>query len=172
LGALDGIPFTYAGNLTGLTTGNSGVTGSNNWVMQWNSGAGNFTVIGIQNCGSNGCVTSTLSPAATVNANAFNNVPVSGWANSYGGNLNIPPTGSPHTASDSVFYYTQSTVIPGTTALTLYCLSQCPTGAQLTAYSGGGSTPFANGTDSQWFSAPDLAHTVSYTFGSTSLLDS
>ena len=172
LGALDGIPFTYGGDLTGLTTGNSNVTGFNNWVMQWNSGAGNFTIVGIQNCGNNGCVTSTLSPAATVNTNAFNTVPVSGWANSYGGNMNIPPTGSPHAASDAVFYYTQTTVVPGTTALTLYCLNQCPTGAQLAAYSGGGSTPFANGTDSQWFSAPDLAHTVSYTFSSAGLTDS
>ena len=172
LGALDGIPFTYGGDLTGLTTGNSNVTGFNNWVIQWNSGAGNFTIVGIQNCGNNGCVTSTLSPVATVNADAFDTVPVSGWANSYGGNMNIPPTGSPHAAGDAVFYYTQTTVIPGTTALTLYCLSQCPTGAQLTAYSGGGSTPFANGTDSQWFSAPDLAHTVSYTFSSAGLTDS
>ena len=172
LGALDGIPFTYGGDLTGLTTGNSNVTGFNNWVMQWNSGAGNFTIVGIQNCGNNGCVTSTLSPVATVNADAFDTVPVSGWANSYGGNMNIPPTGSPHAASDAVFYYTQTTVVPGTTALTLYCLNQCPTGAQLTAYSAGGSTPFANGTDSQWFSAPDLAHTVSYTFSSAGLTDS
>ena len=172
LGALDGIPFTYGGDLTGLTAGNSNVTGFNNWVMQWNSGAGNFTIVGIQNCGNNGCVTSTLSPVATVNADAFDTVPVSGWANSYGGNMNIPPTGSPHAASDAVFYYTQTTVVPGTTALTLYCLNQCPTGAQLTAYSAGGSTPFANGTDSQWFSAPDLAHTVSYTFSSAGLTDS
>ena len=172
LGALDGIPFTYGGDLTGLTTGNSNVAGFNNWVMQWNSDAGNFTVVGIQNCGNNGCVTSTLSPAATVNANAFNTVPVSGWANSYGGNMNIPPTGAAHAAGDAVFYYTQTTVIPGTAALTLSCLSQCPTGAQLAAYSGGGSTPFASGTDSQWFSAPDLAHTVSYTFSSASLTDS
>ena len=172
LSALDGIPFTYGGDLTGLTTGNSNVTGYNNWVMQWNSGAGDFTVVGIQNCGNNGCVTSTLTPAATVNANAFNTMPVSGWANSYGGNMNIPPTGAPHAEGDAVYYYTQTTVIPGTASLSLSCLSQCPTGAQLTAYSGGGSTPFANGTDSQWFSAPDLAHTVSYTFGAASLTDS
>ena len=37
LGALDGIPFTYGADLTGLTSGNSAVTGFNNWVMQWNS---------------------------------------------------------------------------------------------------------------------------------------
>ena len=172
LGALDGIPFTYGGDLTGRTTGNPNVTGFNNWVMQWSSAAGNFTVVGIQSCGNNGCISSTLSPAATVNASAFNSVPVSGWANSYGGNINIPPTGAPHAAGDSVFYYTQSTVVPGSTSLTLQCLSQCPTGAQLTTYSGGGSTPFANGTDTQWFSAPDMAHTVSYTFGTTGLVDS
>jgi len=172
LGALDGIPFNYGGDLTGITTGNPNVSGFNNWVMQWSSAAGAFKVVGIQSCGNNGCVTSTLSPAATVNANAFNTVPVSGWANSYGGNINIPPTQSPHTAGDAVFYYTQSTVIPGAAALSLHCLNQCPTGAQLTAYSGGGSTPFANGTGTQWFSAPDLAHTVSYTFSAAGLVDS
>lgn len=171
LGALDGIPLNYGGDLTGITTGNPSVTGFNNWVMQWNSAAGTFEVIGILSCGNNGCVTSKLSPVATVNANAFNTVPVSGWANSYGGNINIPPTGSPHAAGDAVFYYTQSTVVPGSTALSLYCLNQCPTGAQLAAYSGGGSTPFANGTGTQWFSAPDLAHTVSYTFGTAGLVD-
>lgn len=171
LGALDGIPLNYGGDLTGVTTGNPSVTGFNNWVMQWSSAAGTFEVVGTLSCGNNGCVTSKLSPAATVNANAFNTVPVSGWASSYGGNINIPPTGSPHAAGDAVFYYTQSSVIPGSTALSLYCLNQCPTGAQLAAYSSGGPTPFANGTGTQWFSAPDLAHTVSYTFSTAGLLD-
>jgi hypothetical protein len=171
LGALDGIPLSYGGNLTGITSGNPNVTGFNNWVLQWSSAAGTFEVVGIQNCGSNGCFTSKLSPTATVNANAFNTVPVSGWANSYGGNINIPPTGSAHVAGDAVFYYTQSTVTPGSSALSLYCLNQCPTGAQLAAYSSGGATPFSNGTGTQWFSAPDLAHTVSYTFGAAGLVD-
>ncbi len=172
LAALDGIAFSYWADLTGLTTGNAQVTGVNNWMMQWNSTPGNFTVVGIQNCGSNGCVITAVSPAATVNASAFNTQPISGWANSYGGNINIPPTTAPHASTDAVFYYTQSTIVPGTASLTLHCLNQCPTGAQLTAYSGNtASTPFANGTDSQWFSAPDAAHTVSYTFGATGLVD-
>ena len=98
LDALDGIPFTYGADLTGLTSGNSAVTGVNNWVMQWNSAAANFTVVGIQNCTDNGCVTSAVCPVATVNSTAFNAVPISGWANSYGGNMNIPSTGSPHAA--------------------------------------------------------------------------
>lgn len=172
LGSLDSIPFTYDADLTGVTTGNDAVTGINNWVMQWNSAAGDFTVIGIQTCADNGCVTSTISPAATVNAAAFNAVPISGWANSYGGNINIPPTGSAHAAADAVFYYTQSTVIPGTATLALYCLSQCPTAAQLAGYASTSlATPFANGTDSQWFSAPNSAGTVTYSFTANGLLD-
>lgn len=172
LGALDGIPFTYGGDLTGLTSGNPAVTGADNWVMQWSSSGGDFTVVGIQTCNNNGCLTSAVSPVATVTATAFNTIPVSGYANSYGGNINIPPTGSPHASADAVFYYDQSTVIPGGTALTLYCLSQCPTGAQLAGYSNSTlTTPFANGTDMQWTSAPSAANTVSYTFGAGGLVD-
>jgi len=172
LGALDGIPLTYGADLTGLATGNPSVTGVNNWVMQWNSAGGNFIVVGIQNCGNNGCVTSAVSPVATVDLSAFNTVPISGWANSYGGNINIPPTGSPHAAGDAVFYYNQSTVIPGTAALTLYCLNQCPTAAQLAGYSTASlTTPYANGTDTQWFSAPNSSNTVTYSFGAGGLLD-
>jgi hypothetical protein len=173
LGALDGIPITSGADLTGLTSGNAAVTGANNWVIQWNSSGGAFTVVGRQSCDSNGCVTSAVNPVATVNASAFNTIPISGYANSYGGNLNIPPTGSPHTAADAVFYYNQSTLIPGgAIALTLYCLSQCPTGAQLTGYSGATlTTPFANGTDTQWFSAPSIANSVPYTFGAGGLMD-
>lgn len=172
LGALDGIPFTFNSDLTGLTTGNGSVTGWNNWVMQWNSTPGNFTVVGIQTCSNSGCVTSAISPVATVNAGAFNSTPISGWANSYGGSINMPPTGSPHAAADTVFYYNQATVVPGTAALTLYCLNQCPTAAQVAGYSNSSlTTPFANGTDTQWFSAPDSAHTVTYTFGGSGLQD-
>jgi hypothetical protein len=172
LGALDGIPFTYSADLTGLTTGNAAVTGVNNWMMQWDSADGNFTVVGFQSCDNNGCVTSTLAPA-TVNSNAFNTVPVSGWANSYGGSINIPSTGSPHAASDAVYYYNQTTVVPGTAALTLYCLNQCPTAAQLAGYASASlTTPYANGTDAQWFSAPTSVNTVTYTFGTAGLLDS
>ena len=172
LNSLDGIPFTFSYDLTGLTTGNASVTGPNNWVMQWSAANQDFTVVGIQTCGNNGCVVSTLSPAATVNAAAFNSIPVSGYANSYGGNISIPPTGGPHASADAVYYYTQSTVIPGSAALTLYCLSQCPTAAQLAGYSNTSrTTPFANGTDMQWFSAPNSGNTVTYTFSAGGLLD-
>jgi hypothetical protein len=174
LGTIDGIPFTFGGDLTGLTTGNSSVTGWGNWVIQWSTASQSFSVVGSQNCGSNGCVTSTINPAATVNAAAFNSSPISGFANSYGGNINIPPTGSPHAAADTVNYYNQSTVVPGSASLTLYCLNQCPTTAQLAAFSTGSSstTPFGNGTDQQWFSAPGSANTVTYAFAAAGLMES
>lgn len=174
LASLDKIPFVYSGDLTGLTSGNSAVTGIDNWVIQWDATSSSFSVVGIQVCSMNsGCVTTSLSPAATVTSTAFDSVPISGWANSYGGNINIPPTGSPHGSSDAVVYYNQSSVVPGTVALDLYCLNQCPTAAQIQSYNPNSqsSTPYANGTDTQWFSAPDMAHTVSYSFNASGLVD-
>ncbi len=56
LNSLDGIPFTFSYDLTGLTTGNASVTGPNNWVLQWSATNQDFTVVGIQTCGNNGCV--------------------------------------------------------------------------------------------------------------------
>ena len=171
LGALDGIPFSVGADLTGLTD-NVAVSGFQNWQMQWSSGTNSFTVVGTQQCSSNGCVTTPVSPAATVSASAFANAPISGWAQAYGGNVNIPPTGSPHAASDTVYYYAQSTVVPGSAPLALYCLSQCPTAASLAAFTAGNaqSTPYGNGTGQQWYSAA-AANTVSYSFDAGGLED-
>src|SRR5450631_3844398 len=71
LDALDGIPFSFGGDLTGLTSGNSAVTGFQNWELQWNSSNQTFTVTGTQQCSNNGCVFSALTPVATVDASAF-----------------------------------------------------------------------------------------------------
>jgi len=174
LGALDGIPFSVGYDLTGLTSGNSIVTGANDWMIQWNSASANFTVVGIQSCSNNGCVVTNVTPVATVNAGAFDAIAISGFANSYGGNITIPPTsgGAAHAAGDPIFYFTQTAIVPGTSVPTLYCLNQCPTATQLAGFSNGTlSTPFANGTDSQWFSAPNSSGTVTYTFGVSGLLD-
>lgn len=171
LGALDSIPVSVSADLTGLTD-SSAVSGFQNWQLQWSSATQSFTVIGMQQCDSNGCVTTPISPAANVNADAFDNAPISGWAQAYGGSVNIPPTGAPHAAADSVYYYAQSTVVPGSTSLALYCLSQCPTAASLTAFSAGDAqaTPYGNGTGQQWYSAA-AANTVSYSFDGGGLED-
>jgi hypothetical protein len=175
LDALSGIPFTVGGiDLTGLTS--PALTpppgGNWQWQLQWSSANQAFTVIGTQQCGNNGCVITAVDPAATVSADAFDHTPLSGWADSYGGSINIPPTGIPHLASDAVYYYLQSTVIPGSAALSLQCLSQCPTAAALAAFPVGNaqSSPFGNNTDQQWFSAP-AANTVSYSFDAGGLED-
>ena len=177
LGALDGIPFSFNADLTNQTSDTTAVSGWNNWIAQWSTANQAFTVTGIQACGSNGCVPSALAGGvtATINASFLNTNPVMGWSDSFGGNLNIPATGVAHTVADHVYYYTQSTVIPGSNGAptALYCLSQCPTAAALAAFPGGGSSasPFGNSTAQQWFSAPS-ANTVSYTFGATGLLES
>lgn len=172
LHSLDGIPIMVGTDLTGQTTGNPAVTGFQQWQIQWSSATQAFTVTGSQQCGNNGCVVTTISPAATVNAGSFNLMPISGWANSYGGSINIPPTGTAHQDGDAVNYYEQATVVPGTAALGLYCLNQCPTAAALAAFQNGNgqSTPYGNGTAQQWFSAP-AANTVVYGFDAGGLED-
>jgi hypothetical protein len=171
LGALDSIPVSVSADLTGLTD-SVAVSGFQNWQLQWSSAAHAFTVVGVQQCGQNGCVSTPVSPAANVLADAFDNAPITGWAQAYGGSINIPPTGSPHTAADSVFYYSQSTVVPGSTSLALYCLSQCPTAASLAAFTAGNAqaTPYGNGTAQQWYSAM-AANTVAYSFDAGGLQD-
>jgi hypothetical protein len=172
LDSLNNLPFSFGTDMTGRTN-NTAVSGFQNWQVQWSSATHSLSVIGTQQCGSSGCVTTPISPVATVNAGAFNNEPISGWADSYGGSINIPPTGAPHTAADTVYYYLQSTVVPGSASVALYCLSQCPTAASLTAFQAGTaqSSPFGNGTDQQWFSAA-AANTVSYSFDAGGLEDS
>lgn len=172
LDSLNNIPLSFGADLSGRTD-NPAVSGFQNWQLQWSSATQTFTVIGTQQCGPNGCATTPLVPVATVNANAFDNEPISGWADAYGGSINIPPTGAAHTAADTVNYYVQSTVVPGSTALTLYCLSQCPTAVSLAAFQAGSAqtSPYGNGTDQQWFMAAAV-NTVAYSFDAGGLEDS
>jgi hypothetical protein len=178
LGDLDGIPFTIGADLSANTTP-AVAAGWNNWVVQWSSQAGTFTVVGVQVCGSNGCQSSAVNPVSVITAAYVNTTPLAGWADSFGGNLTIPPApGASHLASDPIYYYAQSTVIPGSVGAPagLNCLSQCPSAAQLASFTApnaaSSTTPFGNSTDQQWFSAPNVADTVTYTFGANGLLES
>ena len=194
LDAMDGIPFNIGFNFSQVTfpgaTPAALAVGFNNWVMVWNKG-GNphayFIVTGTQDCsGANGCVVADLAGGPVdLPTSAFKDQPISGFSNSFGGNLNIPFTGSNHAGADAVNIYTQSAVFPGDTGLTLYCLSQCPTtgsiGTDTTANTfkkspkmanGTGYSYFGNNTGQQFFfAAPDPNNTppntvrkVSYTF--------
>ena len=174
LDALNGIPITINADLTGLTSGNSAVTGFQNWQLQWSTANQPFTVTGTQTCGGNiGCVVTALSPVASGQRRCIRQRrQCPALPDSYGGNINIPQTGAPHAASDAVYFYLQSTVIPGSAALNLQCLSQCPTATALAAFAVGNSqsTPFGNSTDQQWFSASS-ANTVTYSFDGGGLED-
>lgn len=176
LSAMSGIPFTWFGNLAGLTT-STAVTaiGTANWQMQWNNSGANFTVTGVQSCGSNGCTLTTVTPVA-VNAGAFNNIPLSGWSDSFGGSINIPSSTGDHVSTDAVNYFSQSTVIPGSAGAptALNCLSNCPDAtsvAAANAFTGstGAPSPFGGTTATQWFSAPSVGNTISYTFDASGL---
>ena len=170
LAAMDGIPFSFWGNLTGMTSGNAAVTGSGNWQMQWDNTNSQFVVIGTQTCGNNGCVLSSISPVANVNSGAFSTIPISGWSDSFGGNINIPPTSSAHTGADAVNYFTQSDVIPGdaNAPTALYCLSNCPTATSVANFTGSNS-PFDSTTATQWNSG---TVSVTYSFGNAGLQES
>ncbi len=169
LAAMDGIPFTFYGDLTGQT-GNNTISGFGNWQMQWNNSSSTFSVTGKQTCGNKGCVLSSISPTATVTGVMLNGLPIAGWSDSFGGNINIPPTGSAHTGTDAVNYYSQSAVIPGdvNAPSALYCLSNCPTAASLVnfATNNGNVTPFDSTTAQQWGWG---STSVTYSFDATGL---
>ncbi len=161
LGALDGIPFVFNGDL-GAASGSTYSWG--NWQVVWASNPGGFTLIGQQSCGNNGCVISQINPPVVLTAAAMNSVAINAWSDAFGGNITIPPgTGSTHAASDSISYYTQQTVVPGAQGApsSLVCLSQCPDAGSLTGFPGG--SPFNSQTAQQWYSAQS-GNTVSYTF--------
>jgi hypothetical protein len=168
LAAMDGIPFNFWGDLTGKTSDSSLTTGS--WQMQWDNANSQFVVIGTQTCGSNGCTQTALNPTATVNTTAFNNTPISGWSDSFGGNINIPPTNAAHASNDNVYFYTQADVVPGdvNAPAALYCLNNCPTAASLGGFTGNNS-PYDSATATQWNSGTT---TVQYGFGGSGLTES
>jgi len=182
--ALDGIPFSFGGNLSStptngalLVAGTLPVSGWQNWVVQWNHTSQSFTVTGYQVCNNGPCVTTSINTLVTIDSNALSNTPINGWSDSDGGNISIPSTGIAHADADPVYYYTQSTVTPGSSGepTALYCLSQCPTAAALSAFATGGNSsasPFGAGTGQQWFSAPSAASTVTYAFGASGLTES
>lgn len=172
LSEMSGIPFMFYGDMTGKVTGDTtNVTGWGQWQMQWNNTtgtAGNFTVIGKQTCGSSSCAIKNISTTTTVNSGAFNGLPISGWSDAFGGSIDIPPSvGTDHINTEPVNYYSQSIVVPGSTALTLYCLSNCPDATSVAAANANTvSVPFSTATAQQWGYALNstTGGTVTYSF--------
>ena len=172
LAAMDGIPFNFWGDLTGLTTNPLPSNSTNSWMMQWDNANSRFVVVGYQVCGNSGCTVTSITPTSVLTT-AFNNLPISGWANSFGGNITIPPNSgnTAHTGVDAVNYYSQSDVIPGSTGAptALHCLNNCPTSADMSAFNtGSASSPYNSSTTTQWGTG---TVSVAYTFGGNGLAD-
>jgi len=172
---------------TCIANNNVTPTDYNNWVIQWDktladpagaAGKGNFKLVGVQYCGSSGCSTSTFTNAIPLKSR-FANQPLSAWSNSMGP-INIPlATGNTvgggnnntalHQNSDPIYYFTQSVVVPSSSTLNLQCLSNCPTAADIAAMTSNPTvSPFKSGTTTQSGAGTSV---VSYTFGTTGLLD-
>lgn len=169
LADMDGIPFSFSGDLTGQTTGNVSVTGFGDWQMHWDATTGKFIVTGQQSCGTNGCVMTSLSPTATVTGTLFETMPIAGWSDAFGGNINIPPTSSAHAGTDGVYFYSQAQVIPGSAGApgALYCVSNCPTAASIDNFVNNGvpSSPFDPTTATQWGGSGSVSVTYSFDSG-------
>jgi hypothetical protein len=148
LADMDGIPFFTWTDLSS-TNNSSTVTGSQNWQMHWDNANGQFVVTGMQDCSNGPCVVTSISPAVAINTGALAGVPLSGWSDAFGGNIDIPIAGgSNHAGTDPVYYYSQSQVIPGSSSApsALYCVSNCPTAASIGSFKTGGGSPFDSGT--------------------------
>jgi hypothetical protein len=173
LTAMDGVPFTFWGNLQNQTDDSSGTINAatfGSWEMHWDNANSRFVVTGSQVCNNGPCTLNALPTPANVTGTIFDTNPIQGWSQSFGGNINIPANGSAHGGVDEVDYYTQSDVIPGSAALTLHCLSNCPTAAAMVNFNGGSAaSPFDPTTATQWNSG---SVSINYTFDGTGLVDS
>ncbi|MEX8509333.1 MAG: hypothetical protein AB3X37_01045 [Leptothrix ochracea] len=176
LDAVDGIPMFFWGNLSDPTnpqaslTDNPSVTGFNTWQAHWDKTTAAVYVTGKQSCNPTGCVVASVTPAAKIGAAALAGMPLSGWSDAVGGNVNVPSTGVAHVGTDSVTYYTQNVVLPGSAGAPtdFYCMSNCPTAASLAAFTGMNG-PFGSGTGQQWMYG---AQSVHYTFDGSGLKES
>lgn len=176
LADMDGIPFYFGADLTSKTSGGSPTpSGWGNWQAHWDNANTHFVVTGSQVCGQTGCSLTSMTTPAVITPSALIAMPMSGWSDSFGGNINIPPKGSNYTGTDPVYYFTQALVIPGSQGAptSLVCLSNCPDATSVAAaiaYSTGTvPSPFNLATANQWFWAPGSANTVTYAYGSTGL---
>lgn len=137
--------------------------------VAWNGEA--FAVVGMMNCGNNGCVSQDLSGVNPMPVSAFNQQGgLRGWSQALGGEVFIPVGPGVMTLAGAapVLLREQSLVYPtGMGDLgTLECLSNCPTPASIQAFLDGQSqTPFGS-TAFNWMPS---SSTVDYTLTNGSL---
>ncbi len=198
LDKLAGIPFNMGGEGCKLVYGGNGVPGSGaatmpdgynctnsqndfqNWTARWNATTAVFELVGYQSCQPGSpCMQTSFAPV-TVQQD-LSAMPLNGWSDALGPVVIAPVSSTAvigHPGADAnviAVYYTQSVVLPGVALpgsppppTDLYCLSNCPTSADITAFlAGPQTTPYATPTDHQWGGLG--ASQVHYTFDSGGL---
>lgn len=122
----------------------AGAPNNTYYEAYWDDTTATFYVTGVVACGAGGCQTAVLPlPQAVSPAFWIRLGGVQAWSRSFGGDLYIDLTGAAvplASAQVPVVYRAASTVYPGAFPATLYCLSNCPTAASLSAYFAPGSS--------------------------------
>jgi hypothetical protein len=111
------------------------------YVMYWDEASGKFIATAEMQCSQNGCQTNNLARPQALDPSLWASVGgvLQGFSQSLGGNLSIDLSavnGALNSAAITVVYDEQALVYPNDPTLpaTLYCASNCPTGASLQAY--------------------------------------
>ena len=134
---IDQIPFMTWINQVGT----SGLPDAQTqYVFHWDDAASMFIATGEMQCGGNGCNTANLASPVSVDPSFFASLGgVHGSSQSLGGDLFVDLSGlsgSINSASTTVVYHVQDIVYPddANKPATLYCISNCPSAASLSAY--------------------------------------
>jgi hypothetical protein len=167
LHAMDKIKFT---TFVDMNANNffAGATPNVQYEVYWDDAAGHFIATGRMNCGPNGCQTENLpSPEIVSLAYWFSRGGAQGWSQSLGGEvfINLQGVSDPvDSAAVQVVYRAQDLVYPADLPATLFCVSNCPTGASMAAYFAPGATldsPFVASSYNNWQPTPG-ASVVTY----------
>ncbi len=149
------------------------------YEMFWDDSAGRFQAVGEMHCDQNGCQLQTYSQALALDPALWVSMGgVQGYSQSLGGDLFVNLaglTGSVDSTNTLVVYHIQDLVYPDDTTLpaTLYCASNCPTAASMTAFlvQGQGNSPYVAGTANN-FAPVSAAGLTSYAIANAVLTDS
>lgn len=141
LASIDGIPFeVHTGS--GPTELYPDAVPNAAQILHWDNTSGVFKATAYSVCNEQGCRTTALEVAQTVDTAYFasSGGNINGWSQALGGTLNIAlPAGTIDAGTVNVVYRSQDVVYPSDMPATLYCLSNCPTAATLGAYFASGS---------------------------------
>jgi hypothetical protein len=155
--------FIHDGSSYGLTALDT------QYAMYWDDANSTVKVTGKMACGDGGCQLQNIEEQAVPLAFWQSNGGIQGWSEALGGEVfvDLHALSSPVNSDGiDVVYRTQETVYPADMPSQLYCVSNCPTAAAISAYfsnpsPGPSDAPYANGTFNMWNPNPaPVAYTI------------